>query len=185
MKIKLIVAHDINLGIGKDNKLMWDIPEDMGHFVKETKGKVIVMGSNTYYSIGRPLRDRVNVVLTSKKYLNSEFEESLRLGGLSKFVDGEFCFPENYKNGLFDSVESILETYKDEDEIIVIGGDSVYRQFIDIADELIVTVVMNMYNADTHFPYYIDRFEEVSRTDVMKSKNGEEFFYANFKSLKK
>ena len=138
MKIKMIVAHDINLGIGNKNELVWNIPEDMKHFKNETMNKIVVMGSKTYFSIGKPLPSRVNAVLTSKGYLNKEFENNV-LGlpnGLPKIINGELTYPEKYKNKLFSSKDELLNYYKDEEEIVIIGGESVYKEFLDIADDI-------------------------------------------------
>lgn len=185
MKIKLIVAHDINLGIGCENKLVWDIPEDMKHFKNETMNKIVVMGSKTYYSIGKPLPSRVNAVLSSKKYLNKEFENNM-LGlpnSVPKVVDGNLTYPDIYKNKIFHSKDELLDYYKDEDEIIVIGGESVYKEFLDVADELVVTVVLHMFKVDTYFPFYIDKFKEVERSEIMHSKTGYEYFVARYKKV--
>lgn len=117
-----------NNGIGLENKLLWDIKEDMKHFKNVTMGKTVVMGANTFLSIGRLLPGRKNVVLTSNP---------------SKFnVEGlQFA----------SSVEEVLELSKNED-VIIIGGDSIYKQFIDHADVLHVTEVEGNFEADTFFP---------------------------------
>ena len=64
MKIKLITAYDKNKLIGVDNKLPWDLPEDLKHFKKSTLNKTIIMGKNTYLSLKKPLPNRVNIVIS-------------------------------------------------------------------------------------------------------------------------
>ena len=178
MKIKMIAAHDINLGIGCENKLLWNIPEDLKHFQNETKGKVVVMGSNTYFSIGKPLPNRINAVLSSKNFLNSKFDNEMTFINTDKLLNKSNPRDDDYfKNKIFKNIDNILDYYKNEEEIIIIGGESIYNQFLDIADELIITVVLDMFKADTYFPFYLDKFKETYRSDIMKSSKGNEYFF--------
>lgn len=178
MKIKMIAAHDINLAIGYKNKLLWNIPEDLKHFKKETSNKVVVMGSNTYFSIGKPLPNRVNAVITSKSHLNDTFNDPFKTLNPDKLLAKENPRPDEYfRNKLFKNIDDVLDYYKNEEEIIVIGGESIYNQFLDIADELIITVVLDMFKADTYFPFYLDKFKETYRSDIMKSSKGNEYFF--------
>jgi dihydrofolate reductase len=125
--ITLIAAIGRNGELGLDNKLLWNIPEDMKHFKSYTMGKVIVMGSNTFASIGnKPLPGRKCIVVSS--------------GGLAGMAI-------RAKN--IDDVFSIDHCYP---EIVIIGGASVYRQTIDRADKLVITHVDAEFKADTFFP---------------------------------
>lgn len=128
MKIELIVAKSSNNVIGKNNELIWDIPEDRTHFKNVTMGKTIVMGRNTYESIGRPLPGRKNVIITSDP---------------SKINDERLSF--------VSSVEEVLELAKVE-EVVIIGGDSVYKQFLPYCDILHVTEIDKDFEGDTFFP---------------------------------
>ena len=124
--ITLIAAVGKNNEIGFKNNLLWSIPEDMKHFKNYTMGKVIVMGANTFISIGKSLPGRKNVVLTSHPVLGVITAKDIL------------------------SVLSIEHCY---DELVVIGGASVYNQMIDFADKLVITHVdKSAPNADTFFP---------------------------------
>ncbi len=127
MKIKIIVAYNLNNVIGLNNRLPWNIPEDLKHFKESTLGKNVVMGKNTFFSLSKPLKDRNNIILSST--LN--------------YIEG--CT-------IFKNIEDLLNY--GYDEIIIIGGDSIYKQFIDIADELIITKVCNYNEGDTYFPFF-------------------------------
>lgn len=125
--ITLIAAIGKNREIGLNGKLLWHIPDDLTHFKNYTLGKMIVMGSNTFASIGnKPLPGRKCVVISTHG-----------LAGLAihaKSVDAalsiEHCYP----------------------EIVVIGGASVYEQTISRASKLVITHVDAKFNADTYFP---------------------------------
>lgn len=145
MTIKIIVAMDDNNGIGKDNQLMWNIKEDMKHFRDTTMGKTIVMGRKTFESIGKPLKGRKNIVLTSS----------------DRGIEDVW---------IANSVESILNYHKpSKEDIYIIGGEQIYKSFIPHADKLIVTHVQGSYDADTYFPKIdIETWKEY-RTKIVKS----------------
>ncbi|MBU0661218.1 dihydrofolate reductase [Patescibacteria group bacterium] len=130
--IALIAAVADNLCIGKDNKLPWNIPEDLEYFKKTTLEKTIMMGQNTFDSIlgyiGKPLPNRKNVVLTFNK---------------------DFVPPEGVE--VFYSIDEALAAHKDED-IFFGGGASIYKQAINIADTLYITHVHQTVDGDTFFP---------------------------------
>lgn len=125
--ISMMVAKGENNVIGKDNKLIWNIPNDLEYFKQVTTGNTIVMGRKTYESIGRPLPDRTNVVLTT----NKDFQDD--------------------RVTIVHSVDEVLHMETDGD-IIIIGGDSIYKQFIDHADTLFVTEIKEYFDGDTYFP---------------------------------
>lgn len=130
--MNLIVAVDKNWAIGNGNKLLVSIPQDMKFFRETTKGKIVAMGRKTLESFpgGQPLKNRVNVVLTTDK---------------------------NYKVNGTDVVHTIdemldeLKKYPSED-IYIIGGESIYRQLLPYCDTACVTKIDHAYDADTHFP---------------------------------
>lgn len=122
--ISMIVAHGLNFEIGADNKLLWNCPADMQHFKKITTGKVVVMGKSTYDSIGRPLPDRTNVVLSAS----------------TKKIKG--CI-------VCKSVNEVLDKYND---FVVIGGSKIYNEFYQYTDRLYVSIIPAYYDhADTFF----------------------------------
>jgi len=129
MKIHLIWAQDENGGIGKEGKLPWHISEDLKNFKKLTSGSTIVMGRNTWESLPiRPLPERRNIVLSSKKISDVEY---------------------------YASVEDCVETLDSDgtDKLFVIGGTTVYRNFIHRADELHITHIDELVEGiDTYFP---------------------------------
>ena len=137
----MIVAKDKNGVIGKDNKLIWHIPEDLQYFKNKTLGKVIVMGRKTYESIGRPLPGRKNVVLTRDP---------------SYKVDGVV---------VLSSLEEVLALLNTNDEVVIIGGDSIYNQFLEHASTLYVTEIDYEFEGDTFFPEITDEWTLVSSTE--------------------
>jgi dihydrofolate reductase len=127
--ISIIVAVSEDWGIGKDNELLWHIPEDLKRFKKLTFGNTVIMGKKTWESLPRrPLPGRKNVVLTDD---------------LQDCID---CSVTAY------SIEDALGKCEKEKEIFVIGGGSVYRQFMPIADRLYITHVHRKAPADVFFP---------------------------------
>ncbi len=127
--ISLIAVVARDRGIGYKNKLLFDIPEDMEHFKSITSGHVVIMGYNTYKSIGKALPGRKNIVLCDKM---TRLNDAL----VSR------------------SIEEAVKISKGEDEIFFIGGASVYEQAIKIADKLYITEVNALRTADTYFPDY-------------------------------
>lgn len=126
--MNLIVAVSKNWGIGKDNKLLFSLKEDMKFFKQTTTGKVVVMGKNTYLSLPkRPLKDRVNVVLTK-----------------SQFDDG--CVTVKDTDELFAEIKK-----HKADDVFVIGGASLYRQLLPYCDTAYVTKVDADADADAYF----------------------------------
>lgn len=131
--ISIISCVAKNRGIGKDNKLLFNLPEDLKHFKKITFGHPIIMGLNTFKSIGRPLPGRLNIVLSPEKV---QIEGCEVCSSLEEATD--------------------LASEKDKDEIFFIGGGMVYKQAIKFADRLYLTVVDAEPEADTFFPDYAE-----------------------------
>jgi len=128
MDIAIIVATDKNRLIGKDNDLPWKLSADLQYFRKVTMGKPIIMGRATHESIGRPLPGRRNIVVTS----NKDFQT-------------EGCTVVN-------SIEQAISACKDEQEAMVMGGASLYEQFLDKAQRIYLTQVDAELEGDTWFP---------------------------------
>lgn len=127
--ISVIVAVSENWGIGKDNELLWHIPEDLKRFKLLTMGKTLIMGKKTWESLPRrPLPGRKNIVLTDVP--NERFD-----GSVTAY-----------------SVEDALNKCEKDEDIFIIGGGSVYRQFLEIADTLYITHVHRNAPADVFFP---------------------------------
>ena len=125
--IKLIVATDLSRGIGKANQLPWHLPEDLAHFKKLTTSHSIIMGRNTYDSIGRPLPNRQNIVITRN---NDWYKEGVDVA-----------------NSLDDALKQAKDT-----EIFIIGGGQIYQQALPHAQHLYITQIEDNFACDTFFP---------------------------------
>ena len=130
--MNLIVAVDNNWAIGNKNKLLVSIPNDMKHFREETTGKVVVLGRKTLETFpqGQPLKNRTNIILTKNK--NFKVKDAIVVHSLEALLEE-------------------LKNYEDED-VYVIGGDSVYKQLLPYCNIAHVTKVDHEYEADTYFP---------------------------------
>jgi dihydrofolate reductase len=139
--MNLIVAVDKNWAIGNDNKLLVSIPQDMKFFRETTMGKVVVMGRKTLESFpgGQPLKKRTNIVLTRDK--NYQVKDAI----------------------VVNTVDELLQELKkyDEEEIYVIGGESIYRQMLPYCKVAHVTKINHAYEADTYFPNLDEKDEWV------------------------
>ena len=137
--MSLIAAVDKNWAIGYQNRLLVSIPSDMKFFRETTSGKVVVMGRKTLESFpnGMPLKNRVNIVLTSNR---------------------DYCVKDAVIVHTLEELQEELKKYKSED-IYVIGGDSVYRQLLDYCDTALITKIDHAFQADTYFPNLDEREE--------------------------
>ncbi len=134
MKIALIVAASQNNVIGLDNQLPWHLPEDLQYFKAVTMGKPILMGRKTYDSIGRPLPGRTNIVLTRDANWSAE--------GVVVVNDLDSATAASEKACVAAGV----------DELMIIGGEQIYRKFLPIADKLYLTKVEAVVEGDAYFP---------------------------------
>ncbi len=142
MIISLIAAMDRNRLIGVDNRLPWRLPADLRHFKWVTTGKPILMGRKTWDSLGRPLPGRKNIVLT-------------RDTGFS----ASGCVVAH-------SVDEALAACVSDDEIMVIGGATLYGEMLDRAERMYLTLVEGEFEGDTYFPEYDERlWREVQREE--------------------
>ncbi|MCC7030594.1 MAG: dihydrofolate reductase [Chitinophagaceae bacterium] len=128
MHLSIIVAASLNQVIGINNQLPWHLPADLKYFKKLTTGHTILMGRKTYDSIGRPLPNRENVVVTRSKDFQAE-------GAVIKY-----------------SVEEALQYCKDKDQVFVIGGEEIFKQMMDVVHTIYLTVVhTTIANGDAFF----------------------------------
>jgi len=136
--LSLCVAMDKNRLIGNNNALPWHLPADLKHFRAVTMGKPIIMGHNTYVSIGRPLPGRLNVVLSRDRNLSIAGCEVLH------------------------SLEDVLA----QGECVVIGGASVYEMLLEKVERMYLTQIHATFVGDTYFPdYEPEQWQEVERLD--------------------
>ena len=130
--------------IGKRNALPWYLPADLGHFKEITTGKPVIMGKNTYESIGRPLPNRLNIVLSD--------DHNYKIEG---------CVVAN-------SLEEALDYVKEAEEVMIIGGALVYKQFLPVAKRMYLTRVYHDFEGDVYFPEFDEKeWQEISREDFM------------------
>jgi dihydrofolate reductase len=156
--IKLIVAISKNRVIGDSNKLIWHLPADLKRFKEITSGHSIVMGRKTYQSIGRPLPNRRNIIITR--------DEKFQADGCEVVNSIE---------------ESLLLTNSD---CFIIGGGEIYRQAIYLADQIYMTIIDENFDGDTTFPeldrnWYISKKEDM-KSDEKNSYNYSFIFYERF-----
>ncbi len=157
--LSLIVATDRNNGIGIDNTLPWRLPEDLAFFKRTTSGHPIIMGRKTFDSIGRPLPNRRNIVVTRNPGWTHEGVESAG------------------------SLEAAVRLAGDGDgEVFVIGGAQIYVDAIKLADQLIVTEIDAAYDCDAFFPA-IDPavWIEVARERHHSAENGWDYAFVTFR----
>lgn len=147
--ISLLVAYAHGRVIGKDGKIPWRLPNDSRYVKRVTTGHTVVMGRTTFESIGRPLPNRRNVVLTR--------HNTLEIPGVE----------------VVHSVEEVLALNDGLDALFVLGGENVYRQFLPLADRLYITEIDYKTEGDTFFPDWDrDAFRLVSRQEgVLDEKN--------------
>jgi dihydrofolate reductase len=148
--ISIIVAVSEDLGIGKGNKLLWHISEDMKRFKRLTLGNTLIMGKKTWESLPvKPLPLRKNIVLTDD--LHETFDHAVTAY----------------------SIEEAIGKCKKEDEIFIIGGGSVYSQFLPLTDRLYITKVHKTAPADVYFPEIDPKiWEVVKKEDFNAAENG-------------
>ena len=130
MIISLVVAASTNNAIGKDNQLLWNLPNDMKFFKNTTWGMPIIMGRKTYESVDKPLPGRVNIVITTQPGWKAE----------NVWV----------AKNLQDALEQAETT--NCKEIFIIGGGEIYKQSMSIADRIYMTRVHAVLEGDTFFP---------------------------------
>ena len=145
--VSIIVAVSEDWGIGKDNELLWHISEDLKRFKSLTFGNTIIMGKRTWESLPRrPLPGRKNIVLTDK-------EDEIIENSVTAY-----------------SIEDALGKCEKNEEIFIIGGGSIYRQFMPVADRLYITHVHKKAPADIYFPEIDLKIWEITEKEEFKTE---------------
>ncbi len=139
--ISIIVAMDKNHVIGKNNKIPWHISEEVKNFKKLTSGNTVIMGRKTFESIGRPLPDRNNIVISSS---------------LSQIPNVDVC-------KTFE--ESIIKAKSYGKDIFIIGGGTVYEQAIPLAGKMYISYVKGEYEGDVYFPEFDEKEWHVEKKE--------------------
>jgi dihydrofolate reductase len=161
--ITVIAAIATNNALGKDNDLIWHLPADLKRFKKVTTGHYILMGRNTFESIGRPLPNRTTIIITRNK---------------NYFKEG--CLIAN-------SLEQAIEMAKSAAQIFIIGGAQIYKETMakEMAAQLDITLVHHNFEADVFFPE-IDtkRWKEAAREDFKADeKNDYDYSFVSYQKI--
>ena len=146
--LSIIVAAADNNVIGHNNELIWHISEDLKYFKRVTSEHTVIMGRKTFESIGKPLPNRTNIVISR----NPDFKP-----------DG--CI-------VVSSLNEAIQRTNPQEESFIIGGGSIYHEAIGLASKLYLTKVYHSYEGDTFFPEIGSEWKEVSREDF---ERGEKF----------
>lgn len=158
--VTIIAAFAQNNALGKDNDLIWHLPADLKRFKKITSGHYILMGRNTFESIGKPLPNRTTIIITR----NNNYVK-----------DG--CL-------IAHSLEEAIEMVTDKKEVFIIGGAQIYKEAIkkNLADKLDVTLVHETFEADVYFPEInLDIWKETKREDFKADeKNKYDFSFVTY-----
>ena len=158
-KISIIVAMSHNNVIGLKNKLPWHISADLKNFKKITLGHPVIMGRKTYDSIGKPLVDRDNIVISRNN--------SLKIDDVQ----------------VVDSLEKAVLKTADSAEVFIIGGQQIYKIALPLATHMYVTKVDGNFEGDAYFPNYIQaEWREVERKDLI-SENNLKFSFLKFERI--
>ena len=163
MSIKLISAISKNNVIGKENKLPWNISEDLKRFKELTSNNWIVMGRKTFDSIGRPLPNRKNIVLSKNKNLKIDSVE------------------------VFNSPKDIIESYKnssDQKDLFIIGGTYIYELFLEYCEYLFITNVDKDYLGDAFFPKVDwNKWKLIGEESGYDEKEEVKFYFRNYERI--
>ncbi len=146
MILSIIAAMAENRVIGRDNKMPWDLPSDRRRFHALTRGRPVILGRKTFESIGRPLSQRTNVVLTRQ---------------LDYLAPG--CI-------IVHDLKAAFAACEGADEVFVCGGEEIFRQTISLVDRIYLTIIHQTIIGDAFFPEIPDNFREIERqavSDVM------------------
>lgn len=157
MNYELIVAMSKNGVIGHNNKLPWNIPEDLANFSELTKGHIVIMGRKTFESLPNgPLKNRLNIILSRSVYNNN--------------------FNENVIFITMEHLNTIINLHQTPNKkIFIIGGSEIYKIFIEYCDTIHMTLIDEMVEGDSYFPvdnkYLKQYYRIVNKSEILYSKN--------------
>jgi dihydrofolate reductase/thymidylate synthase len=178
MTINIIAAvtHK-TFGIGQNNTIPWDIPEDLKRFSSLTKNSVVVMGRKTWDSIPnnkKPLKDRLNIVVTSnplKYYINNKLSYNYQQSYEYSHYD------DNSENLLFVTLDKLNETIRSYPEVFIIGGEFLFNIYSKIANKIYLTVIEKEYDCDKFFSINNLENYQISEYETSKYSKEEQCFY--------
>lgn len=155
--IHLVAAMSKNRVIGKDNKLIWHLPRDLKMFKIITQNEIVIQGRKTYESIGKPLPNRTNIVLTRQQ-----------------------SYDPHPSVKVTDNMEALIDMGRSLD-IYVIGGSEIYKQFLPHADVIHLTYIDHEFEGDSYFPKFEDDFELFYNEKGLKDeKNPYDYFFRKY-----
>ncbi|MEJ5261680.1 MAG: dihydrofolate reductase [Ignavibacterium sp.] len=156
MIISLIVAIARNGVIGKSNgEMSWHVSEEFKHFKNTTKGFPVIMGRKTFETLGKPLKDRLNVVLTKNPDFKTDFDEVIIFSSLDDAL--QFCRNNNYE------------------KVFIIGGAEIYKLALPIVDEMIISIMKFEAEGDVYFPEFNET--EWTKEKIMDKELFEVYLY--------
>ncbi|GCD80633.1 dihydrofolate reductase [Schleiferia thermophila] len=155
----IIAAIAQNRALGRNNQLLWHLPADLRHFKKLTIGQVVLMGRRTYESIGRPLPNRINVVITRNRDFHPQGVE------------------------IFHSLQEAIKAKNDCEKLYIAGGADIYRQALPLAHRMELTIVHRDYDADTWFPEWNPDEWETQNTQQITDRDSDTEVQLTFLSL--
>jgi dihydrofolate reductase len=158
-QLTLIVAMDAQRGIGIDNRLPWHLPEDLAHFKRLTSGHPIIMGRKTFDSIGRPLPNRRNIVITR----NPDWRQ--------------------------DGVEAVLSlpaaiALAGDATAFIIGGAQIFAESMDLAERMVVTEIAHTFKCDTFYPPLPAGWVESAREHHHSHAKGLDFAFVTYDKIR-
>ena len=156
----IVVAISENRVIGKDNKLLWYLPNDLKHFKNITSGHTVIMGRKTYESVGKPLPKRRNIIITRQD------------------ITIEGCEVVN-------SIEAAIKLAESEEEVFIVGGAEIYKQAMHLTDRIYLTIVHKEFDGDSFFPEIgKNEWKEVFREDHLPDeKNSLPYSFITFERI--
>lgn len=161
--LSIIVAKSKNNVIGKDNKLIWNIPDDLKRFKRLTTNHTIIMGRKTFESIGRVLPNRKHIILTTDK---------------NYIID-------NPNVQIIHSIDELKKYIDDEEEHFVIGGATIYKQLLSECKRLYITEIEQEFDGDTFFPEIKQDEWKITNKEIgPKDENSFIYYYIDYKRIK-
>ena len=152
--LSLVTAMDSNRLIGQNNSLPWHLPADLAFFKATTMGKPVIMGRKTYVSIGKALPGRQNIVVTR---------------------DSSFAAPDC---AVATSIDAAISIVDDTEEVMLIGGASLYQQTLDRADMIYLTLIHHQFTGDTWFPQIDPKHWKLVSRDNFDADDKNPFAYS-------
>jgi dihydrofolate reductase len=159
--MEAIYATDINYGLSKDGNIPWKSKKDMKFFMNKTINNVVIMGRNTYFSIPeehRPLKNRLNIVLTSNPHMYFKIEDDCKEKNLMFTNNPEIYISIIVRRERYCNMFPFLNRHF---KIFIVGGKNIYEQFISICNKVWVTKIKKDYLCDLFYKYnFSDNFSE-------------------------